>query len=47
MLQFSFVERTKYPITSKLWNKRGLPVMIVNCFVGSILFVLFYSYLSR
>ena len=43
----SLSERTKYPITSKLWNKRGLPVMIVTCFVGSIFFVLFYSFLSR
>jgi Na+/H+ antiporter NhaD/arsenite permease-like protein len=43
----SLSERTKYPITSKLWNKRGLPVMIVTCLVGSILFVVFYSYLSR
>lgn len=43
----SLSERTKYPITSKLWNKRGLPVMVVTCFVGSILFMLFYPYLSR
>jgi len=43
----SLSERTKYPITSPLWNKRGLPVMVVTCFVSSILFVLFYSYLSR
>ena len=43
----SLSERTKYPITSQLWNKRGLPVMIATCFVGSILFVLFYPYLSR
>lgn len=43
----SLSERTKYPITSKLWNKRGLPVMIVTCSVGSILFMLFYPYLSR
>jgi Na+/H+ antiporter NhaD/arsenite permease-like protein len=42
----SLSERTKYPITSQLWNKRGLPVMIATCFVGSILFVLFYPYLS-
>lgn len=42
----SLSERTKYPITSQLWNKRGLPVMIVTCFVGSLLFVLFYPYLS-
>lgn len=43
----SLSERTKYPITSQLWNKRGLPVMLVTCLVGSLLFVLFYSYLSR
>jgi Na+/H+ antiporter NhaD/arsenite permease-like protein len=43
----SLSERTKHPITSKLWNKRGLPVMLATCFVGSILFVMFYSYLSR
>lgn len=42
----SLSERTKYPITSQLWNKRGLPVMIVTCFVGSVLFVLAYPYLS-
>jgi len=42
----SLSERTKYPITSQLWNKRGLPVMIVTCFVGSILFILAYPYLS-
>ncbi len=43
----SLSERTKYPITSQLWNKRGLPVMIVTCFVSSILFVVLYPYLSR
>ena len=43
----SLSERTKHPITSQLWNKRGLPVMIVTCFIGSVLFVLAYSYLSR
>jgi Na+/H+ antiporter NhaD/arsenite permease-like protein len=42
----SLSERTNYPITSQLWNKRGLPVMIVTCLVGSFLFVLFYSYLG-
>jgi Na+/H+ antiporter NhaD/arsenite permease-like protein len=43
----SLSERTKYPITSQLWSKRGLPVMIVTCLVGSILFVLAYPYLAR
>lgn len=43
----SLSERTKYPITSQLWNKRGLPVMIVTCLVGSILFLIAYPYLAR
>ena len=43
----SLSERTKYPITAKLWNKRGLPVMLITCLVGSILFLLAYSYLSQ
>lgn len=43
----SLSERTKHPITSSLWNKRGLPVMLITCLVGSVLFVLAYPYLSR
>jgi len=43
----SLSERTKHPITAQLWNKRGLPVMILTCFVGSILFLLAYPYLIR
>ena len=39
----SLSERTSTPITSKLWNKRGLPVMLVTCVVASILYVLFFS----
>ena len=39
----SISERTRYPITSKLWNKRGLPVMLVTCLVASVLYLLFYE----
>ncbi len=35
-------ERTRTPITSKLWNKRGLPVMLASCAVASILYVIFF-----
>ena len=42
----SLSERTKTPITAQLWSKRGLPVMIVTCFVGSVLFILAYPYLA-
>jgi Na+/H+ antiporter NhaD/arsenite permease-like protein len=40
----SLSEKTRHPITSKLWNKRGLPVMIVTCAVVTILFVAFYEF---
>jgi Na+/H+ antiporter NhaD/arsenite permease-like protein len=35
-------EKTRYPITSKIWNKRGLPVMLVTCTIASILYALIY-----
>jgi Na+/H+ antiporter NhaD/arsenite permease-like protein len=31
-------EKTRLPISSKLWNKRGLPVMLLSCVVISILY---------
>lgn len=37
-------EKTHTPITAKIWNKRGLPVMIVTCAIASILYALFYSF---
>jgi Na+/H+ antiporter NhaD/arsenite permease-like protein len=40
----SLSERTRKPITSKLWNKRGLPVMLVTCTVASLLYALFYPW---
>ncbi len=40
-------ERTRTPITSPLWNRRGVPVMFLTCTIASILFVLAYPYLSQ
>ncbi len=40
-------ERTSEPITSAIWNKRGLPTMLVACAVASLLYVLAFPYLSR
>jgi Na+/H+ antiporter NhaD/arsenite permease-like protein len=40
-------ERTRTPITSDLWNKRGLPVMLVTCAVASVLYILAYPLLSH
>jgi Na+/H+ antiporter NhaD/arsenite permease-like protein len=38
----SISERTRTPITSKLWNKRGLPVMLITCAVASVLYCVLY-----
>jgi Na+/H+ antiporter NhaD/arsenite permease-like protein len=35
-------EKTHTPITARLWNKRGLPVMLVTCGVATLLYVLAY-----
>jgi len=40
-------ERTRTPITSKLWNKRGLPVMLATCLVASVLYVIAFPLFSR
>jgi Na+/H+ antiporter NhaD/arsenite permease-like protein len=40
----SISERTRTPITSKLWNKRGLPVMLATCAIISVLFALAYPF---
>jgi Na+/H+ antiporter NhaD/arsenite permease-like protein len=38
-------ERTRTPITSVLWNKSGLPVMLATCAVASALYILAYPWL--
>ncbi|HEU0291464.1 MAG TPA: ArsB/NhaD family transporter [Anaerolineales bacterium] len=38
----SLSEKTRTPITSSLWNRRGLPVMFVTCVVASVLYIVFY-----
>jgi len=43
----SVSEKTRTPITSKIWTKRGLPVMIVTCFVATILYGLTYSWMCQ
>jgi Na+/H+ antiporter NhaD/arsenite permease-like protein len=47
ILIVSLSKKTHTPITSSLWNRRGLPVAIATCIVGSILFYLFYPWLSK
>lgn len=36
-------EKTRTPITSRLWNRRGLPVMLVTCAIASALYILLYN----
>lgn len=43
----SLSERTRAPITSQLWNKRGLPVMLVTCAVTTLLYVLAYAWFEH
>lgn len=43
----SLSERTRSPITSMLWNKRGLPVMLATLGVTTILYILAFQFLSR
>lgn len=37
-------EKTRTPITSALWMKRGLPVMLVACAIASILYTIVYRW---
>lgn len=36
-------EKTRTPITSSLWNRRGLPVMLLTCAIASLMYMLLYS----
>jgi Na+/H+ antiporter NhaD/arsenite permease-like protein len=47
ILIVSLSEKTNTPISAQLWSRRGLPIAIVTCIVGSLLFVLFFPWLSR
>ena len=40
-------ERTRAPITSQVWNKRGLPVMLLTCSVASVLYLVAYPWFTR
>lgn len=43
----SLSERTRTPITAALWNRRGLPVMLLTCAIASVLYVLAYPLLEK
>jgi Na+/H+ antiporter NhaD/arsenite permease-like protein len=37
-------EKTRTPITSSLWIRRGLPVMLTTCVIASILYTILYRW---
>ena len=43
----SLSERTRTPITSAMWSRRGLPVMIAACVVASILYVFLFPFYNK
>ena len=42
----SVSEKTKHPITTRMWLRNGLPIMIVTCVVATILYVLRFEVLK-
>lgn len=40
-------EKTHTPITSALWNKRGLPVMLATCTIASVLYAVFFGWFGK
>jgi Na+/H+ antiporter NhaD/arsenite permease-like protein len=42
----SLSEKTNRPITPKVWNKKGLPIMVGTCFIASILYLLAFDLLK-
>jgi len=35
--------KTRTPITPEIWNKRGLPVMLITCTIASVMYAIFYQ----
>jgi Na+/H+ antiporter NhaD/arsenite permease-like protein len=35
--------KSRHPITAQLWNRRGLPIMLISLLIASGLFVLYFS----
>lgn len=40
-------ERTRTPITTRIWMRSGLPVMLATCVVVSLLFVLLFEWMQK
>jgi Na+/H+ antiporter NhaD/arsenite permease-like protein len=42
----SLSEKTRTPITTRVWLRSGLPVMLATCAVASIMFVVFFGWMQ-
>jgi Na+/H+ antiporter NhaD/arsenite permease-like protein len=47
VITVSLSKKTHTPITTPVWLRSGLPVMIATCAVASVLFALFFGWMSR
>ena len=45
IITITLSERTRNPITTALWLRRGLPVMLLVCVIGTILYALTFPYM--
>ncbi len=39
----SVSEKTKSPITNRMWLRNGIPIMIVTCAIATVLYVIRYG----
>jgi Na+/H+ antiporter NhaD/arsenite permease-like protein len=46
MVVVSLSEKTKSPITTRIWLRSGVPIMITTCTVATILFVVRFGILK-
>ena len=42
----SLSEKTRTPITTRVWLRSGLPVMLVTCVVASLMFILLFGWMQ-
>ena len=42
----SVSEKTKHPITARIWLRNGLPIMIATCVVATVLYVVRFGVLE-
>jgi Na+/H+ antiporter NhaD/arsenite permease-like protein len=42
----SLSEKTRSPITTRVWLRSGLPVMLATCIVATLMFILFFEWMQ-